>query len=396
MLQMLIKDPIINRGILVLTAQMVKVLGGQVESLVERTAELKAATQKSTLPKEWADSLGQIDDLPTDTRLEGDAADPTQDRASPIRPTHPPVPIPAHPSLQNTTFIPSSPSFPRNGNSSTPQQVQTQLSPPAPLRPTTLPLSLGRHLSTTSQPSPTTTNSSTSNVGHNHANNPMSATAPSASAIDDFDDDIMQMDLEEFVGRRKSDQGMIKADNSSTIETANHELEKSTKKVETVDIEEDEDLKEIVESVDAYIDRIESSQLSRGSIHNIDWEPPALDDMEDMFHNDYTLGSQDLIEPPDEDDMDDRNEDDRDSQMEVDGEASPRDFDAFSPDKKKRKLVENEGGDEDEENEFYVNTGTTTTGLQPTDNAEEEDESELMVLSEAEFQTQVDRNAEVR
>lgn len=394
---MIIKDPRVSRGILVLTQEMVTVLGGQVETLVARTATLKAAMQKSTLPKEWSDSLGRIEDLGTDTRLDEEPQEQTQERASPVRPQQAPVPVAPLGPVQHNHDMVSSPTVLRNGAANGPVQTQNFVSSPPPPRTGPIPLALGKRPSTSNQPQSSNIASSSANGLHPQ---PPTAntfipppTAPAIPSAPDDDHSLLEMDVDSIVASRNS---LPKA-TSTTPPPADKIPEPPSIEPPKVDydlLDYDYDALDAVESVDAYIDRIESSQISRGSAHHHDWEPP---DMEDMVapSGDYLIGSQDLIEPPEDDDRDAPQSDGENWQMEVDHELSPRQDETSSPERKKRKLIEDENGDEDDAVEFYETPAPLVSRPPTRLDDDDDEEEELMIVSEAEFQTQVERNTEV-
>lgn len=209
--------------------------------------------------------------------------------------------------------------------------------------------------------------------------------------MEDYEE-LLSMDVESLVKQRKSFTSTANAMSppppATFADTAPTPVEKEL-------VEDYLEENDAVESVDAYIDRIESSQKSRSSIHDIaEWEAP---DIEDMFasNGDYLIGSQDLIEPPDEEEGERENDDFDDWHMEVDGGNSPRLDEVLSPEKKKRKLAEVEKDDEDDEAAFFVSPSPPSHVRQALPPDETDDEEELMILSEAEFQTQVEKNTEV-
>lgn len=405
---MIIKDPRVSRGILVLTQDMVKVLGGQVETLVTRTATLKAAMQKSTLPKEWSDSLGRIEDLGTDTRLDEEPQDETQERASPVRPQQAPVPVAPLSAIQYNNNMPSSPTVLRNGDGNGSAQTQNFAPSPLPPRAGPIPLALGKRPLSTTQPQTSTVATLSTNGLHSRpqiaSNFALSSTAPTIPSapptVPEDDHSLLEMDVDSIVASRNSLPKPISTNSPPQTHSpppADKIAEPPSKAHSKDDydpLDYDYDALDAVESVDAYIDRVESSQLSRGSVHNVDYEAP---DMEDMFapSGDYLIGSQDLIEPPDDDDRDGPQSDGENWQMEVDDELSPRRDVTTSPERKKRKLAENENGDEDDVAAFYDSPVPLVSRPPARLDDDDDEEEELMIVSEAEFQTQVERNTEV-
>lgn len=400
---MIIKDPKLAHGMLVLTSENVIVLGGRVEALAARTEAIKVSLQRSTLPKEWSDSLGQIDDLPTDTRLEGDATDSNQPLATSSSPVRPPLP-------------PSAPSIPLSGSnmghSTTLTTVfRTQVNPTSPTatspstpyhpsRPFQSPLAPS-NMSPSSTPIQNTLitqtiSSRSSLILPSSSGNDSASLLPSAfnlSAVSDGDMDVDTI-AAQYVSKGANTAASAPPDEESPSSSLNSLSRPKSGAIDVLVIEED--VPEVIESVDAYIDRIESSQPEgEATVETQEDEPdddPWMEqDMEDYFmpseHHDIPE-SQELIEPlvapsTSSHDLGDENDDSETVRV------------GYHPNKR-RKL--SEVGEDDEQNGQDGEILRPISALHATDfgaNMQDPKEEELVYMTETEYDFQMERNAQM-
>ena len=485
-------------GMLILTSENVTVLGGRVETLAARRESVKASLQRSTLPKEWTDSLGQIDDLPTDTRLEGDAPDANQvgsslsTSTSPVRPAAPsflsPIPMQASTnSFYATTTLPPT-KFPARM-----QATSSALSETLPARPTSSsvsslafqPRSLQTSTPAASSPSAVTIATTANTVTHTARNPSASASSRMLDDIDDVFEDAMDVDAAAEDQHRGGDSdrnrpllhppsvpSTIASTTFGTITTTTPTITNSAASMTTtattsatstttaapspsaatetppakidttiaspsntrmrlVDIPpaEEEDVPDVVESIDAYIGRIESSQTSQnddidteiGTQEDFEWQEH---DMEDLFDNtenhlDNIPESQGLIEPPDavsstsndalpydgeenggngdvrggvEQDIDF----DEDSDLFPYGPRTGSSY-AVNPNKRRKLSIEEEEGEEEEVQEESKPIPSFEHAIHHVERSRltDQKEDELKYMTETEYEAQMERNAEM-
>jgi hypothetical protein len=150
-------------------------------------------------------------------------------------------------------------------------------------------------------------------------------------------------------------------------------------------------LKDIVESVDEQIARIESSQEARHAVFSSQYYPITewdVPDIEDYYQPDYDApNSQELIEPPEDDETDSGKHG-----FSYRSRGGPREEEGDDNESntisKRRKLAEPEEVHSKLEHDFHA--------FQADSAVEVESEDDLVVMTSQEFATQTERNAEVR
>lgn len=376
------------------------------EELVARNTALKDSMQKSTLPKEWEDSLGQIDDLGTDTRLDEDLQEGNQEHASPPRPQTSSTRIAlADPNTTSnappTTLSLSTRTGPTTGlvrsNSIT-------ASPPAP-RPSPVSLSLKPRLFSVSQisvPSASTT-AHTATTNSSNGQKPVSkllsppklpSTSTSTSLRpEEFDELINDPELDRIieVALSQTTKGPKRIQTTPPSTSSQQvDLTKDPASVDAIGKAFTEQRPKLA-SVDAILNAMNSSPVSSESNHDHRWEIP---DMEDMCNppNSTLTDSQDLIEPPQHAEMEEESVE-REMDFPHDSDAEPpASWEYLSPQTKKRKLMEN---DEEEKADYYAALGITPNRMDDDTYAnmdDDDEEEDLMIVTEEQFATQIEAN----